>query len=144
MARDEKIEETTDKLLSLIIQRESLAVKAEREKALLILTGEINLAHQGEVGGVTSRLTSAYMKISSPQEVTNSYQKISDMADEVARAINDCFFAPQDTKAERDSGDLEEGLWMGKKIKEMSRIEIIKAWHHTNELYLRQLKDTNR
>jgi hypothetical protein len=44
---------------------------------------------------------------------------------------------------ERDSGEEGEGMWMGKKIKEMSRQEIIKAWKHTDDLYRAALSQQN-
>lgn len=40
--------------------------------------------------------------------------------------------------------NLEEGTYKGKKIKDMSRQEIIKAWHDTNSLYQLALKDNNK
>lgn len=36
---------------------------------------------------------------------------------------------------EGESCEDGEGFWMGKKIKDMSRLEIIKAWKHTDGLY---------
>lgn len=53
-----------DYISSLLLQARADERREMVGKALAILTDEINLAHQGEVGGITSRLTSAYMKIS--------------------------------------------------------------------------------